>query len=151
MAETIDMLVRGLILVGRLRFRFFLRSLFFVCIYFFTFEQVDMRSLWLEGRSFESFCYHCFLCVFFVFTFHRRFDITYLSCGDERTVGTIIAIEFFLLMLLLNLHAHKSCALCGVAAASSRYTQCVCCMILLRLLPFVVGLPLHAVVEFSRT
>ena len=54
-------------------------------------------------------------------------------------------------ILLLNIHAHMSCALCGVAAASSCDTTCVCCMIRLRLLPFVVVLPLHAVVEFTRT
>ena len=57
-------------------------------------------------------------------------------------------------MRLLDFHANTSCALCGVAAASSCYATCVCCMILLRplSLPLVVGLTLHAVVvEFIRT
>ena len=70
------------------------------CVYFFlhTFQQVDMRSLWLKGRSFESFCEDFFFVCIFISTFHCKFDTTYLSCGGVRIVGTLTALGIFLLL-----------------------------------------------------
>ena len=46
-----------------------------------------------------------------------------LCCGTATAAAYIIKIKIF--MLLLNWNAHKSCAWCGVAAASSYYTVCM--------------------------
>ena len=101
----------------------------------------------------------CFcLIVFFSPVFVRVSTLFFLSLTCNFILLSFCSCQGFALwcccfcsMLLLNLQAHTGCALSGVAAASGCYTTCVCCMILLRLLLFVVGLPLHAVIEFTRT
>ena len=97
MAKTIGMLIR--VVFGWNMAVKPLRSYLFFCS-FTLYQQIDTRSLWLEGRSFASLYSTSiiFLRVYFLTAFHGRFETLDYSCDHERIVGTIKAMDNVLLL-----------------------------------------------------